>query len=174
MGGGRELNNRAVRQRTNWSFLGRLSALALAGLTLFTAVSACRSAGGEDEQSRRLAEDALGVRVLHVSLTADGGMVDVRYRVTNPERASLLGGGSHEIRTAEDVIQSPLLIDEASGYAVMETRLHQMGRVQKQRGAPQAGLTYFILFSNTGGLIKPGSKVALAVGDARLEHLSVE
>jgi len=169
------LNNRAVRQRTNWSFLGRLSALALAGLTLFTAVSACRSAGGEDEQSRRLAEDALGVRVLHVALTADGGMVDVRYRVTNPEKAALLGGGgSHEIRTAEDVIQSPLLIDEASGYAVMETRLHQMGRVQKQRGAPQAGLTYFILFSNTGGLIKPGSKVALAVGDARLEHLLVE
>ena len=175
MGGGRELNNRAVRQRTNWSFLGRLSALALAGLTLFTAVSACRSAGGEDEQSRRLAEDALGVRVLHVSLIADGGMVDVRYRVTNPEKAALLGGGgSHEITTPEEIANSPLLIDEASGYAVMEARLHQMGRVQKQRGAPQAGLTYFILFSNTGGLIKPGSKVALAVGDARLEHLLVE
>ena len=168
------MNNRAVRQRTNWSFLGRLSALALAGLTLFTAVSACRSAGGEDEQSRRLAEDALGVRVLHVALTADGGMVDVRYRVTNPEKAAFLGGGSHEITTPEDIIDSPLLIDEASGYAVMEARLHQMGRLQKQRGAPQAGLTYFILFSNTGGLIKPGSKVALAVGDARLEHLLVE
>jgi len=174
MGGGRELNNRATRQRTNWSFLGRLSALALAGLTLFTAVSACRSAGGEDEQSRRLAEDALGVRVLHVALTAGGGMVDVRYRVTNPEKAALLGAGSHEITTPEEIANSPLLIDEASGYAVMEARLHQMGRVQKQRGAPQAGLTYFILFSNTGGLIKPGSKVALAVGDARLEHLSVE
>jgi len=174
MGGGRELNNRATRQRTNWSFLGRLSALALAGLTLFTAVSACRSAGGEDEQSRRLAEDALGVRVLHVALTAGGGMVDVRYRVTNPEKAALLGAGSHEITTPEEIANSPLLIDEASGYAVMEARLHQMGRVQKQRGAPQAGLTYFILFSNTGGLIKPGSKVALAVGDARLEHLLVE
>jgi len=163
-----------VRKRTNWSFLGRLSALALAGLTLFTAVSACRSAGGEGEQSRRLAEDELGVRVLHVSLTAGGGMVDVRYRVTNPEKAALLGAGSHEITTPEEIANSPLLIDEASGYAVMEAQLHQMGRAQKQRGAPQAGLTYFILFSNTGGLIKPGSQVALAVGDARLEHLSVE
>ena len=175
MGGGHHLTGTTVRQRTiNWPFLGRLWATVLTGLLLTVILGACLSAGGEDEQSRRLAEDALGVRVLHVSLTADGGMVDVRYRVTNPERASLLGGGSHEIGTAEDVIESPLLIDEASGYAVMETRLHQMGRLQKQRGAPEAGLTYFILFSNTGGLIKPGSKVALAVGDARLEHLSVE
>jgi hypothetical protein len=82
--------------------------------------------------------------------------------------------GPHEITKAEDIVDSPLLIDEASGYAVIEARLHQMGRVQKQSGAPQVGLTYFILFSNTGGLIKPGSKVAQAVGDARLEHLLVE
>ena len=160
--------------RSKRPLLSRLSALALAGVLLPAILAACTSAGGEDERSRHLAEDELGVRVLHVSLTAGGGMVDVRYRVTNPEKAAALGAGSHEPTTPEEIANSPLLIDEASGYAVIEAQLHQMGRAQKQRGAPQAGLTYFILFSNTGGLIKPGSEVALAVGDARLEHLSVE
>jgi hypothetical protein len=36
------------------------------------------------------------------------------------------------------------------------------------------GTTHFILFANTGGLVKPGDKVSLAASDLRLEHLEIQ
>jgi hypothetical protein len=152
-------------------------------LAFSAVVSACGlSASQQVDQAQLVAvEEAWGIRVLHVSLTAGGSMIDLRYQVTNPEKAALaLGGGSHGASDYEEAIEalkeSPLLIDEASGYALTETHLHLGGRVQKQRLEPQAGLTRFILFSNTGGLIERGSKVSLAIGDSdlRLEHLAVQ
>ena len=156
----------------------RGAAPALALLILLAAAVACSSSTSEGvnpEQGVSL-EAAWGIRVSRVSLTAGGGIVDLRYRVTNAEKAAAALGASahnHGQPTDEDIKNGPLLIDEASGYAVTEAQIHQTGRVVQERQAPTSGLTYFILFSNTGGLFERGSKASLAIGDLRLEHLVV-
>jgi hypothetical protein len=123
-------------------------------------------------------EEDWGIRVIGVSLTADGGMIDVRYQVTDPEKAAAALGGSvdhsHGSVSAESLQNAPLLVDEETGYAVMETNLHQMGGVRRERQSPDVGKTYFILFANTGGLVEPGDEVSLAASDLRLEHLEVQ
>ena len=158
--------------------LVRLAALSFVALAVTTLISACGSpSGGEEaeEAQSALIEEAWGIRVLSVALTAGGGMVDVRYQVTNPEKAALaLGSSEHDVITPEDVKESPLLIDEESGYAFMETHLHLMGRVFTQRENPKAGVSRFMLFSNMNGLIRPGDSVSLAIGDRRLVHMVVQ
>ena len=124
-------------------------------------------------------EEDWGIRVIRVSLTADGGMIDVRYQVTDPEKAAAaLGGGAghdgHGAITPETLQDAPLLVDDKTGYAVMEANLHQMGGVRRERQSPDVGKTYFILFANTGGLVEPGDEVSLAASDLRLEHLEVQ
>jgi hypothetical protein len=120
-----------------------------------------------------------GIKVISVALTADGGMIDVRYQVTDPAKAAAALGGAaghdgHGAITAEALQDAPLLVDEKTGYAVMEANLHQMGGVRRERQSPDVGKTYFILFANTGGLVEPGDEVSLAASDLRLEHLEVE
>ena len=123
-------------------------------------------------------EEDWGIKVIGVSLTAGGGMIDVRYQVTDPEKAAAALGGSvdhsHGSISAESLQNAPLLVDEETGYAVMEANLHQMGGVRRERQSPDVGKTYFILFANTGGLVEPGDEVSLAASDLRLEHLEVQ
>jgi len=120
-------------------------------------------------------EDEWGIRVTRVSLTAGGGMIDVRYEVTDPVKAAaaLAGSAAGHSATPEDMAHGLWLVDEDSGYAVIEANLHQMGRLQKQRLAPQAGESDLILFANTTGIVEPGDKVSLVMGGSRLEHLEV-
>jgi hypothetical protein len=170
----RQQKLKALSRRT----LRRPGALALPALVLCALVSACASSAGgreADQVQRASIEEAWGFRVVRVSLTAGGGMIDLRYQITNPEKAALaLGNSEHDVVTPEDLKESPLLIDEDSSYAVMEAHLHLMGRAFKQRETPKAGLTRFMLFGNTKGLVEPGDKVSLAIGDRRLEHMVVQ
>jgi hypothetical protein len=123
-------------------------------------------------------EEDWGIKVISVSLTAGGGMIDVRYQVTDPEKAAAALGGSvdhsHGTVSAQSLQNAPLLVDEQTGYAVMEANLHQMGGVRRERQSPDVGKTYFLLFANTGGLVQPGDEVSLAASDLRLEHLEVQ
>jgi hypothetical protein len=124
-------------------------------------------------------EEDWGIKVIRVSLTAGGGMIDVRYRVTDPEKAAAaLGGGNgrahHGAITAEALQNALLLVDEETGYALMEADLPLMGGVRNERKSPDVGKTHFILFANTAGLVEPGDEVSLAASDLRLEHLEVQ
>ena len=123
-------------------------------------------------------EEDWGIKVIGVSLTADGGMIDVRYQVTDPEKAAAALGGSvdhsHGSISAEALQDALLLVDQKTGYAVMETDLPLMGGVRNERKTPDVGKTYFILFANTGWLIEPGDEVSLAASALRLEHLEVQ
>jgi len=142
------------------------------------AVADAHSEHGESAVTVAGTEEDWGIRIVSVALTADGGMIDVRYQVTDPEKAAAaLGGGvdhSHGSISAESLQNAPLLVDENTGYAVMEVNLHQMGGVRRERLSPDVGKTYFILFANTGGLVEPGDEVSLAAADLRLEHLEVQ
>ncbi len=59
------------------------------------------------------------------------------------------------------------LIDQATG-TVLDTRTMTPGDANLL-----AGEGYYMLFRNSGGLIHPGSRIAIAIGDLRLPGVVV-
>jgi hypothetical protein len=102
-------------------------------------------------------EQRNGVRIAHVTLSAGGGLLDVRYQVVDPDKAVVL----HETR--------PELVDETTNVVVDRLFMgHQHG------GVFHAGQTYFFLFENPGNLVQRGSSVTVVLGRVRLPHVPVE
>jgi hypothetical protein len=98
-----------------------------------------------------------GVRVIRVAVTGAGGLVDLRYQVVDADKAQQV----HDL--------PPLLIDEGTGGVVMRPWMGHM-----HMNAPKQGISYFVLFENSGDLIRPGARVTVQLGDARLLHVRVQ
>ena len=103
-------------------------------------------------------EQRWGVRFTQVGMSADGGMVDVRYVVLDADKAAGL---------AATVPNTPVLVEEASSRTIfavaMKAHAHDL----------HVGGRYYLLYRNTGGLLSPGRKVSINVGGERLEHVPV-
>lgn len=108
-------------------------------------------------------EEKWGVKILGVSLTAEGYMLDFRYRVLDPEKAMPLF----------DRQRKPYLIDEATGAMFVVPEPPKVGALRTTR-PPIADRNYFIIFANPGRYLKKGSKVSVVNGDFKVEHLVVE
>jgi hypothetical protein len=100
-------------------------------------------------------EEKFGVRFSLLAVTADGGMVELRYRILDEGRAANFG---HYSETA------PMLIAEDTGEIVDVTI---MG-LHNHRVEP--GRQYYVLYRNTAGAIESGRPVTIALGDLELEH----
>ena len=109
-------------------------------------------------------EKRWGIEVASVRLSANGKMVDFRYKVTDPDKATELG----------DREAKPLLIDQASGSTLLVPKTPKIGPLRQTAQKPEPGKVYFMLFANPGNVVKAGSKVAVAIGDFRAENLTVE
>jgi|GEM_PF-476165 len=115
--------------------------------------------GNLDRLAQQTFIDQTGVRIVLVALSAGGGMIDLRYQVIDPDKALIV----HD----ED---TPItIIDEASG-AALKTLWMDHGHERELH----AGVTYPNLILNVGGVLKPGSRVMIAIGDARLEGVIVQ
>jgi hypothetical protein len=101
-------------------------------------------------------EEKFGVRFTFLAVTAEGGMVELRYRVVDEDKAANFG---HYTETA------PMLVSEDTGDIVDVT---VMG-LHNHRVEP--GRTYYILYRNTGGALKSGRPVTIAIGNYDLEHV---
>ncbi|MDI6858711.1 MAG: hypothetical protein QME71_10395 [Dehalococcoidia bacterium] len=100
-------------------------------------------------------EEEYGIRITLVAVTAGGGLVDLRYQVTDAAKAAqVLGPGA----------EAPTLIAEESGKTLPSQQAPEETR-------PETGQTYFILYPNVENSVKPGSAVTVVIGDVRLEHL---
>ncbi|MBA4371552.1 MAG: hypothetical protein C0402_01680 [Thermodesulfovibrio sp.] len=109
-------------------------------------------------------EEQWGIQVKRISLTANGHMLDLRYKVIDPVKAKpFLAAGV-----------TPQLIDARSGAKMGVPTTPKMGSLRQKTRAPEAGREYFMLFGNKGGLIRVGSKVSLVVGDAKIDNIIVE
>jgi len=104
-------------------------------------------------------EQRWGVRVTQIGVSADGGLLDFRYLVLNSEKA---------LSMLENVQNQPQLISEASGDVltarIQMTKLHDL----------RVGETYFVLFYNAQGQVKPGTQVSVKIGDLQLDHVVVK
>lgn len=104
-------------------------------------------------------EEKWGVRLSMIGTTADGGLVDVRFTVIDPDKALAMWTGTKNL---------PVLIAEDSGVVLNSTS--QMAHKHTLR----AGETYFLLYRNTRGAIKSGTPVTLAFKTMRLKHVMAE
>jgi hypothetical protein len=104
-----------------------------------------------------------GVDVLGVRSTAAGYMLEFRYRVVDAEKARPL----FERRT------KPLLVDEASGATFAVPTPPKTGALRSSN-PPLAGRTYWMVFANPGGYVKPGRRVSVVIGEFRADGLVVQ
>ena len=118
---------------------------------------------GAQRAGRVNIEEQWGVKVVAIRSTAHGYYLDFRYRIVDPEKASLL----------LDRNQNPYLIDEATGARSLVANAPKLGAL-RARSAPEADREYFILFGSLNGLIKKGSRVTVVVGAFEAHDLVVE
>jgi hypothetical protein len=107
-------------------------------------------------------EERWGIRIQNVRLSANGYLLDFRYRVINPEKALPLIGQHAK----------PCIIDEASGMKLSVPNMPKVGSLRAKGNKPDRD--YFILFSNPNRIVKKGNKVTIIVDGFKTEHLIVE
>lgn len=101
----------------------------------------------------RLLEDRYGIRVTLIGVTAGGGMIDFRYKVLDPDKAT---------RWIQDADLMPHLMAEKNGTEIG----HSAGMAHSATLLP--GRVYYMLYGNAGGAIQPGDAVTVMVGDLRV------
>jgi len=118
-----------------------------------------------DPSGGRIPDDQAryGIRILHLRPTVRGHMFDLRFRVTDADKAkSILNRQKRSY-----------LIDQESGKA-LPVPITKAGPMRQTTMQPESGRIYFTLFSNPGALLKPGGRVTLAVGDIRVKDIVIE
>lgn len=99
-------------------------------------------------------ESTWGIQVTSVTTTADGGLVDLRFVVLDPGKAAAAMDGRN--------VAPRLLVGDADTVLLPSMTVH--------RGLT-AGHSYFLLYRNTGGLVRPGHEISVLVGKLRIEHV---
>jgi hypothetical protein len=107
----------------------------------------------------RTLEADYGVRFDMVAVTASGGLVDLRFTVVDEAKAK---GLFHDTAT------SPALFVEGRG-AVLRTRKGMNHTLSLLTGG-----RYFVLFSNAGGVVQPGTQVSVVIDNIRLEPITAK
>lgn len=102
-------------------------------------------------------EDRWGIRIVHVALVANGGLLDLRYQVTNPEKA-------YDLFDAVEYIPRVIADDGTEMGMNDDPHTHDL----------EFGYQYFFLLRNIGGSVEPGDYVSVAVGDKVLPYVLVE
>lgn len=101
----------------------------------------------------------LGVRLVHVAVTGDGGLLDLRFQVVDPGPAAAI----HDPETP------PALVDERSGLVDKQLL---MGH--SHSGPFKQAVTYYLLFENTAGWVHRGSSVTVLLGNTQVSHVRVQ
>lgn len=131
--------------------------------------SAMLLAGCQTEQEKateeRLQDDTFGFHVESVRLTSEGYMLDVRYAVTDADKA-------HAFFQNQPV--KPTLVHQESGSTLIVPSPPKVGPLTQTSNPPLEGKTYFILFANPGRTVKPGDHVTLRMNDFEARDLAVK
>ena len=104
-----------------------------------------------------------GVDLRPIRLVSSGLMLRFSYLVMDENRAKVLS----------DKKFTPVLIDLKSGTRLAVPTLEKVGQL-RQSSTPEKGREYWMVFSNSGTLVKPGDKVDVVIGSFRASGLTVE
>jgi hypothetical protein len=108
-------------------------------------------------------DEKWGVKILTVRSTAEGYMLDFRYRVTDAEKSMSL--------LSRDV--TVYLIDQKTGSKLPVVR-SRFGPMRQTALKPTENRVYAVVFSNSSRSVKKGDKVTVVIGDFRAENLPVQ
>lgn len=148
----------STRRRTTLVAAG----VALAGLGALTAAGMVQAIGHTPRPkvpSSGEVETKAGIRVTRLSVAADGGLLDLRYVVLNPNLAQAWTG---------DTNHPPVLGNERSG-----TRFDRVAAMRDGHDL-RPGQTYYLVYLNQGGEVHPGDHVDVTVAGVTLKGVPVE
>jgi len=103
-------------------------------------------------------ENLTGVRFSQVAVVADGGLITLSYVVLDSEKA---------IAFQSDTAHPPKLTSESRNLSTTKVAL------MKQGHALRAGQTFYLVYENTKGAVKPGERVTITDGQVVLAHVPV-
>lgn len=129
---------------------------------LFFLLTACVAVDSGTKSAEEVKEQ-WGIEITSLRMSADGHMVDFRYRVLDAKKAETLFARENK----------PFLIDEASQNVLSVPNTAKIGPLRTS-GDSKEGRIYWMFFANIPGLVKSGSKVTVVIGDFRVENLIVQ
>ena len=103
--------------------------------------------------------DRSGIQIVYVAVTGDGGLVDLRFKVFDPDKAVAI----HDPETP------PAVVDAATGVVAKDLF---MGH--SHTSPFHAGQTYYLIFENPGNLVQRGGKVSVLLGNAEVDNVEVK
>jgi hypothetical protein len=104
-----------------------------------------------------------GIDALSVKLVESGELVRFAWRALDPDKALVLNDKKLE----------PALIDPQAGVSLAVPAMEKIGQL-RQSAPPEAGKSYWMVFSNKGRLVKRGDRVNVVIGPFRAEGLAVD
>ena len=118
-----------------------------------------------DQQKKMSIEEQWGVKIESLRISGAGNLLDFRYRIIDPEKASHL----------VDRRNKAYMIDQASGKVLSVPTTAKVGPLRQtvRYGLPKKDRIYFILFGNPH-VMKSGDKVTVVIGDFKAENILVE
>jgi len=118
---------------------------------------------GERGDEHRGIEEQWGIEITSLRLSANGHMLDYRYRVLDAAKASDLF--KRQIK--------PYLIHQPTGKVLAVPETAKLGPLRNSN-IPQEGRIYWMFFGNAGKIVQPGDKVTVVIGKFRVEDIVVE
>jgi len=109
-------------------------------------------------------ETRWGIRVCSLGLSMGNAMLDLRYKVVDPQKAVSLANGNTRA----------FVFDPASGATIFMPSPPKEGAFPPSGNRLSAGKTYFAAVANPRGTFKSGSKVSLVIGDCVLADLEIK
>jgi len=104
-----------------------------------------------------------GVDNMEVREVSSGFMLRFSFRVVDANKAKVLN----------DKKNTPYLIDETTKLKMEVPAFEKIGQL-RQTATPESGRQYWMVFSNMGLSVKPGSRVDIVIGNFRVNGLVVE
>ena len=141
----------------------RILSLVLVSLAATLGLAAANTTEPPAEQLELV--EQWGIEIVSLRQSAAGMLIDLRYRVIDPDKAMIF----------LDRTEDAYLTDQDTGMTV-EVPVGKVGPMRQtlRAGKPIADRIYFMLFSNPGRSIEPGSKVTIVIGDFKVEDLVLE
>lgn len=109
-------------------------------------------------------EAVWGIDAPSVKAVESGVILRFSYRVLDPEKAKLLN----------DKKLNPVLESPEKGIRLVVPSMEKVGQLRQAPRETEAGKSYWMAFSNSGRLLKPGDRVDVVIGNFRARGLLIE
>ena len=109
-------------------------------------------------------EAVWGIAAPNIKAVESGVILRFSYRVLDPEKAKPLN----------DKKLNPVLVSPERGVQLVVPTMEKVGQLRQAPHELEAGKSYWMAFSNSGRVVKPGDRVDIVIGSFHARGLLVE